>query len=70
MINVQHIELFINNYCNYKFNFNESFLRFYNDNVGEISMNHINKIDYPNYLKMNFQLVCAKKEIIQKVVKI
>ena len=61
MINAQHIELFMNKYCNYKFNFNESFLRFYNDNVGEISMNDINKIDYPNYLKMNFQLVCAKR---------
>ena len=65
MINVQHIELFMNNYCNYKFNFNESFLRFYNDNVGEISVNHINKIDYPNYLKMNFQLVCEKRNYIE-----
>ena len=61
MIKVQHFELFFNNYCNYKFTFNESFFRFYNDNVGEISVNDINKIDYPNYLKMNFQLVCEKE---------
>ena len=55
------LNFFFNNYCNYKFNFNESFFRFYNDNVGEISVNDINKIDYPNYLKMNFQLVCEKR---------
>ena len=61
MINVQHLKFF-NNYCNYKFTFNESFFRFYNDNVGEISVNDINKIDYPNYLKMNFNWF-VKKEI-------
>ena len=65
MINVQHIEIFTNNYCNYKYNFNESFFRFYNDNVGEISLNHINKIDYPNHLKINFQLVCNKRNYIE-----
>ena len=65
MLNVQHIDLFMNDYCNYKFNFNESFLRFYNDNVGEISLNHINKIEYPNYLKMNFQLVCKKRNYLE-----
>ena len=59
------LKFFMNNYCNYKYNFNESFFRFYNDNVGEISLNHINKIDYPNHLKMNFQLVCNKRNYLE-----